>query len=88
MLFRSAVPANAAYLEKYAEEEPERLAKKKENGPEIVGAVYIHPSATVDPTAKVCNPLYFITSVLEQPPSPFTWSVANYGLYPSHLDWS
>jgi hypothetical protein len=72
ILFRSAVPANAAYLEKYAEEEPERLAKKKENGPEIVGAVYIHPSATVDPTAKVCSPLCFITSVLEQPPSPFT----------------
>ena len=47
------MPANAAYLEQYAEEAPDRLAKKQQNGPEIVGAVYIHPSATVDPTAKV-----------------------------------
>ncbi|KAG2174008.1 hypothetical protein INT44_000122 [Umbelopsis vinacea] len=49
----SAVPANAAYLEQCAVEAPERLAKKQPNGPEIVGAVYIHPSASIDPTAKI-----------------------------------
>jgi mannose-1-phosphate guanylyltransferase len=49
----SAVPANAAYLEKYAEGAPDRLTRKTEGGPDIVGAVYIHPSAQVDPTAKV-----------------------------------
>ncbi|KAG2180805.1 hypothetical protein INT43_008384 [Umbelopsis isabellina] len=49
----SAVPANAAYLEKYAAGAPERLARKKEGSPDIVGAVYIHPSAQVDPSAKI-----------------------------------
>ncbi|KAI8381516.1 nucleotide-diphospho-sugar transferase [Radiomyces spectabilis] len=49
----SAIPANAAYLEKQAQEHSDRLAQQKDDGPEIIGAVYIHPSAHVDPTAKI-----------------------------------
>ncbi|KAL0074549.1 nucleotide-diphospho-sugar transferase [Phycomyces blakesleeanus] len=49
----SAIPANAAYLEQCARENPSRLAHNKPDGPEIIGAVYIHPSAQVDPTAKI-----------------------------------
>lgn len=52
-LASSAVPANAAYLEQFARQQPERLAKNVAGGPEIIGAVYIHPSANVDPKAKV-----------------------------------
>jgi len=51
----SAVPANALYLEQYAQTFPERLAKSESGGPQIVGAVYIHPTAVVDPRAKVCS---------------------------------
>lgn len=29
------------------------MAKNKPDGPEIIGAVYIHPSAQVDATAKI-----------------------------------
>lgn len=53
MAYRSAIPANAAYLEQQAEEHPEKLAQRQSGGPEIIGAVYIHPSAHVDPSAKV-----------------------------------
>ncbi|CAG8487582.1 7691_t:CDS:2 [Paraglomus brasilianum] len=49
----SAVPANALYLEQYAQTFPERLAKSEPGGPQIVGAVYIHPTAIVDPRAKI-----------------------------------
>lgn len=49
----SSIPANAAYLEQMAKDCPEKLAQQKPDGPEIIGAVYIHPSAHVDPTAKV-----------------------------------
>jgi mannose-1-phosphate guanylyltransferase len=51
----SAVPANALYLAQYSQTYPERLAKNEVGGPEIVGDVYIHPTAIVDPGAKVCN---------------------------------
>lgn len=50
---RSAISANALYLEAEAREGSDRLAKNIPGGPEIIGAVYIHPSAHVDPTAKV-----------------------------------
>lgn len=50
---RSAISANALYLEAEAREGSDRLAKNAPGGPEIIGAVYIHPSAHVDPTAKV-----------------------------------
>lgn len=56
--FRSAIPANAAYLEQNARENPHKLAQQQPGGPEIIGAVYIHPSAHVDPTAKVVNIVY------------------------------
>ncbi|KAI7867793.1 nucleotide-diphospho-sugar transferase [Spinellus fusiger] len=49
----SAIPANAAYLEQCARETPERLATTRENGPDIIGAVYVHPTAHIDPTAKI-----------------------------------
>lgn len=49
----SAIAANALYLEAAARENSDRLAKNTPGGPEIIGAVYIHPSAQVDPTAKV-----------------------------------
>lgn len=52
-LSSSSIPANAAYLEQMAKDCPEKLAQQKPDGPEIIGAVYIHPSAHVDPTAKV-----------------------------------
>ncbi|KAI8879820.1 nucleotide-diphospho-sugar transferase [Backusella circina FSU 941] len=48
----SAIPANALYLEADSREKSDRLAKNTPGGPEIVGAVYIHPSAHVDPSAK------------------------------------
>jgi mannose-1-phosphate guanylyltransferase len=53
VIFRSAVSANALYLEAEAREGSDRLAKNTPGGPEIIGAVYIHPSAHIDPTAKV-----------------------------------
>ncbi|CAG8445862.1 14603_t:CDS:2 [Ambispora leptoticha] len=51
----SAVPANALYLEQYSKTSPDRLAKNNIDGkgPEIVGHVYIHPTATVDPRSKI-----------------------------------
>ncbi|KAJ2372285.1 hypothetical protein IW150_004192 [Coemansia sp. RSA 2607] len=49
----SAVPANALYLQKALSENRSFLAESKQDGPEIVGAVYIHPSAQVHPTARI-----------------------------------
>lgn len=59
--------ASSAYLEHFAKTSPELLTPAspirrpsmpsppsgQDEGPEIVGAVYIHPSATVHPTAKI-----------------------------------
>lgn len=52
---RSAVPVNGLYLEQLLQTAPEKLAHTSPDGPEIVGAVYIHPTAHIDPKAKVCN---------------------------------
>lgn len=52
-LYRSAISANAAYLQLQQSEKSSRLATNKLDGPEIIGAVYIHPSAQVDTTAKI-----------------------------------
>lgn len=52
---RSSISANALYLEAEAYEGSDRLAKTVAGGPEIIGSVYIHPSAHVDPSAKVCH---------------------------------
>ncbi|KAI7903379.1 putative mannose-1-phosphate protein [Cokeromyces recurvatus] len=49
----SAISANAAYLELQYHENNSRLTRHTENGPEIIGAVYIHPLAQVDPTSKM-----------------------------------
>lgn len=49
----SAISANAAYLELQYHENDTRLARNEQGGPAINGAVYIHPSAQIDPTSKV-----------------------------------
>ena len=65
----SALAASSAYLEHFVKHSPELLTPaspfrrastvappptdEKRTGPEIVGAVYIHPDATVDPSAKI-----------------------------------
>uniref|UniRef100_A0A8C4PX38 GDP-mannose pyrophosphorylase Ab n=1 Tax=Eptatretus burgeri TaxID=7764 RepID=A0A8C4PX38_EPTBU len=47
----SAIYASRLYLNSYHDTHPERLATNGENKPRIVGNVYIHLTATVDPTA-------------------------------------
>ncbi|KAK9710775.1 hypothetical protein K7432_008220 [Basidiobolus ranarum] len=49
----SALPASSLYLQDMFQNAPEKLAHSRENGPEIVGAVYIHPSANVHPDARI-----------------------------------
>ncbi len=56
----SAIYANRHYLSLYESVAPERLTK---DGPEIIGNVFVHPSADVHPTAVVsicelCSGLY------------------------------
>jgi len=47
----AAIYANRHYLNIYKSTHPERLAKSAKDYPTIIGDVYIHPSATVHPTA-------------------------------------
>ncbi|XP_066947377.1 mannose-1-phosphate guanyltransferase alpha-A isoform X2 [Macrobrachium rosenbergii] len=47
----SAIYANRHYLQLYHKLKRERLAVNGPDKPSVVGDVYIHPSATVDPTA-------------------------------------
>uniref|UniRef100_A0A0K2USF9 Mannose1phosphate guanyltransferase alphalike [Megachile rotundata] n=1 Tax=Lepeophtheirus salmonis TaxID=72036 RepID=A0A0K2USF9_LEPSM len=47
----SAIYANRGYLNLYAELHPSRLTTNKENCPQIIGNVYVHPSANVHPSA-------------------------------------
>jgi len=49
----SAIYANRHYLALYREQKPARLAQKEKDGtgPEIIGDVFVHSSATVHPTA-------------------------------------
>ncbi|XP_064122479.1 mannose-1-phosphate guanyltransferase alpha-A-like [Macrobrachium nipponense] len=47
----SAIYANRHYLQLYHKLKKERLAVNGPDKPTVVGDVYIHPSATVDPTA-------------------------------------
>ena len=49
----SALYANRNYLALYRKHYPELLANSKPIGPMIIGDVYIHPTATIDPTATV-----------------------------------
>jgi mannose-1-phosphate guanylyltransferase len=57
LICRSAVPANALYLQQSLQSSGETpltpLTPPSVEGPEIVPPVYIHPSATVHPTAKI-----------------------------------
>ncbi|KFD58819.1 nucleotidyl transferase [Trichuris suis] len=49
----AAIYANRHYLHLYRKSYPERLAVSGDNGPTIIGDVFIHPSAQVDPTAVI-----------------------------------
>ncbi|KAJ1947908.1 hypothetical protein GGF37_000055 [Kickxella alabastrina] len=49
----SAVPANALYLQKALADGDSSITATSANGPEITGAVFIHPSAQVHPTARI-----------------------------------
>ncbi len=57
----SAIYANRHYLGLYEKDSPERLLKKKGedgDGPEeVIGNVFVHPSAKIHPTAVVCYKL-------------------------------
>ena len=48
-----AIYANRLYLSLFKERHPEYLATSTPGGPEIYGAVRIHPSAQIDPSAVV-----------------------------------
>lgn len=52
--FRAAIYANRHYLALYQNWHKERLARNGELKPQIIGDVYIHPTADVHPTAVVC----------------------------------
>ena len=49
----SAIYANRHYLKLYQTAAPELLTLNDNKGPSILGDVYIHPSASVHPTATV-----------------------------------
>jgi mannose-1-phosphate guanylyltransferase len=49
----SAVPVNAMYLQHFAKTQLKELAQNKPGMPEIVGNVYIHPTAIVDASSKI-----------------------------------
>lgn len=51
----SAIYANRHYLSLYKQNSPERLAKNVEGCCTIIGDVYIHPTATVNPSAVVSS---------------------------------
>ncbi len=49
----SAIHANRNYLKLYRKTNPELLSNNNSMGPTIIGDVFIHPSASVDPSAIV-----------------------------------
>lgn len=55
---RSAIPANNLYLEFIGKDEPGRLSRpntaKGQAELQLEQPVHIHPTAQIDPTAKVC----------------------------------
>ena len=51
--FSAAIYANRHYLRIYEGTHPERLAQNGDDKPKVIGDVFIHPTATVDPSAKV-----------------------------------
>ena len=54
LISRHAIYANRLYLSLFKKCHPEYLATTTANGPKIIGAVRIHPSAQIDSTAVVC----------------------------------
>ncbi|XP_077979375.1 mannose-1-phosphate guanylyltransferase regulatory subunit alpha-A-like isoform X3 [Glandiceps talaboti] len=52
-MFKSAIYANRHYLELYGKYHPERLAENCDDGPKIIGDVFIHPTANVDSSATL-----------------------------------
>jgi hypothetical protein len=65
LCFSSAIYANRHYLEMYKQSHPKRLAQNEPGKPKIIGDVYIHPTANVDPTAVVSS-LFEFLSVRQQ----------------------
>ena len=53
LLYSAAVYANRHYLNIYRRTHPERLAQNGEGKPQIHGDVFIHPTASVHPSAVV-----------------------------------
>ncbi|KPP67337.1 mannose-1-phosphate guanyltransferase alpha-A-like [Scleropages formosus] len=51
----SAIYASRLYLNQYHKTHPERLARNEEGGVKIIGNVYIHPTANIDPSAVVSS---------------------------------
>uniref|UniRef100_A0A673HIL3 Mannose-1-phosphate guanyltransferase alpha-B-like n=1 Tax=Sinocyclocheilus rhinocerous TaxID=307959 RepID=A0A673HIL3_9TELE len=47
----SAIYASRLYLKQYHQSHPERLATNQDGTPKIIGDVYIHPTANIDPSA-------------------------------------
>ncbi|XP_046701318.1 mannose-1-phosphate guanyltransferase alpha-A isoform X2 [Silurus meridionalis] len=47
----SAIYASRLYLNQYHKTHTERLATNKDEGPRVIGNVYIHPTANIDPSA-------------------------------------
>ena len=53
--YRHAIYANRLYLSLFEERHPEYLATNTPAGPQICGAVRIHPSAQIHPSAVVSS---------------------------------
>ena len=49
----SPIDCSAYVLEEWRESRPEKLAVSTPDGPQIVGNVIIHPTATVHPSARI-----------------------------------
>ena len=56
----SAIYANRHYLSLYQSQSPDRLSKKSVKSPQIIGNVFVHPTAKVDCTAVVRSTFYKI----------------------------
>ena len=66
--YRAAIYANRHYLAIYHRTHPERLTKSEENQPKILGDVFIHPTATVHPSAKVMENCFIQISATSYAP--------------------
>ena len=57
LCFSATLYANRHYLKIFRNSHPERLTVSSSGGPRVIGDVFIHPTAVVDPTAVVNLPL-------------------------------